>query len=61
MKVQDIHVVANQDILLYGLLGMHSLIVALADPYQELRMDFNFEKSKDGTEVRFDQYCYFLY
>lgn len=50
-RLQDIHVVANQDLLLYGLLSMHALIVSLADPHQELRMDFVYERSSDGNEA----------
>jgi len=47
----DIHVWVNQEVLLYGLMGMHSLIVALADPHQELRMDFSVTKTPDGREA----------
>lgn len=50
-RPQDVHVVANQDLLLYGLLSMHALIVSLADPHQELRMDFVYERSSDGNEA----------
>eukprot|EP01041_Mallomonas_annulata_P006218 gene6218-12596_t len=57
-KPEDIHVVANQDILLYGMLGMHSLIVALADPHQELRLDFSVHKSKDGNEATIEARLY---
>eukprot|EP00607_Mallomonas_marina_P005038 CAMPEP_0182425520 /NCGR_PEP_ID=MMETSP1167-20130531/11969_1 /TAXON_ID=2988 /ORGANISM="Mallomonas Sp, Strain CCMP3275" /LENGTH=361 /DNA_ID=CAMNT_0024606319 /DNA_START=1399 /DNA_END=2484 /DNA_ORIENTATION=- len=58
VKPQDIHVWVNQDVLLYGLLGMHSLIVALADPHQELRMDFSVARSADGSKATIETRLY---
>lgn len=34
-----IAVIGNHDLLLYGLLGLHSFIIKLADPHQEIRFE----------------------
>eukprot|EP00602_Paraphysomonas_sp_CaronLab_P001300 CAMPEP_0185022740 /NCGR_PEP_ID=MMETSP1103-20130426/5437_1 /TAXON_ID=36769 /ORGANISM="Paraphysomonas bandaiensis, Strain Caron Lab Isolate" /LENGTH=623 /DNA_ID=CAMNT_0027554955 /DNA_START=437 /DNA_END=2308 /DNA_ORIENTATION=+ len=45
-----IAVVANHDTLLYGFLGLHSLIVKLADPHQEIKFGISIAvDSNSGT------------
>jgi hypothetical protein len=47
-----IAVVGNHDLLLYGLLGLHSFIIKLADPHQEIRFEMELYVDKLHGKVQ---------
>lgn len=47
-----IAVIGNHDLLLYGLLGLHSFIIKLADPHQEIRFEMELYVDKLQGKVQ---------
>jgi hypothetical protein len=52
MLLDSIPVVVNHDVLFYALLGLHSYIVMLADPHQEIKFQIDILRDDIKNTVR---------